>query len=299
MNTDVNIQIGNFEELQAPAKSNSLDAVTSLTYRVTKCFILTSAIVYGLLCLMFLLFQNRLIFMPTYQVSQVPVQAAHSFANLVVTSHSGHSISAWFIPAENNIGTVLYCRGNKGNMSDDMHVAETWRKLGYNVVLFDYQGYGISTGEPSELNCYDDAESMYNWLRNNRLMNKKIIIHGKNIGAAVAAKLAKENGCDGLVLESPLTSIKDLGKQRFPFIPGFLYYNDFPTSEYVKNVEAPLLVMHSPSDETVPFSMGQKVFDSATGHKNFFSLEGDHYESISHTPGYLRALQTFSGSLNN
>jgi len=297
MNTDVNIQIGNFEELQAPGKAKSPSFAYSITVRVLKIFLLTSGMIYGLICLMFLLFQNRLIFMPTYSLNQVPVRSAYSFVNLVIPSDSGQSIIAWFVPAKNSEGTVLYCRGNKGNMSDDLGVVRTWNKIGYNVLIFDYQGFGMSKGEPSELNCYDDAEAALGWLRSNRLLNKKFIIHGKSIGGAVAAKLASTNNCDALILESTFTSIPDLGKSRFPFIPKALYYNDFPTEKLLKSVDTDVLVMHSPEDKTVPFNMGQKLFDAAKGNKSFFTLEGDHNDSVTHNPLYLRALQSFSGSI--
>ncbi len=297
MNTDINIQIGNFEELETPAKSKSSNFVYSITARVLKIFLLTSGIIYALLCLMFLLFQNRLIFMPTHSVNQVPVRSAHSFANLVISSANGQSVTAWFVPSKNNIGTVLYCRSNKGNMSDDIGIVRTWNKIGYNVMIFDYQGFGMSRGEPSELNCYDDADAALAWLRSNRLLSKKFIIHGRSIGGAVAAKLAADNKCDGLVIESSFTSIPDLGKSRFPFIPQALYYNDFPTEKLLKAVNTNVLVMHSPEDKTIPFSMGQKLFEAAKGEKSFFTLEGDHNDSATHNPVYIRALQSFSGSL--
>jgi len=299
MNTDVNIQIGNFEELQSPVKSKSLEQVYSITLRVVKCFLLTTGIIYVLICLMFLLFQNRLIFIPTNELTQVPVKSAHSFANLVVSSQNGQNLCAWYIPAKNSVGTVLYCRGNKGNISDDMSVTETWNRLSYNVMIFDYQGFGMSGGEPSELNCYDDAESVYNWLRDNRLLTKKIILHGKSIGGAIAAKLANHVKCDGLIIESSFTSIKELGRKRFPFVPSLLYYNEFPTETLLKSVETPVLIMHSTEDNTIPFYMGQKLFDAVHGEKSFYTLQGEQGQSISHNPGYLRALQTFTGSLKN
>ncbi|MCM8538644.1 MAG: alpha/beta hydrolase [Lentisphaeraceae bacterium] len=297
MNTDVNIQIGNFEELQTPIRSKSAKLAYSVTMRVLKCFLLTCGMIYVLICLMFLLFQNRLIFMPTHFVSQVPVRSAHSFANLLIPSQSGQNINAWFVPSKSNTGTVMYCRGNKGNMSDDIRVIQVWNKLGYNVMIFDYQGFGISKGEPSEYNCYDDADAVYSWLRNNRLINKKFIIHGKSIGGAVAAKLATSTKCDGLIIESSFTSIEDLGKKRFPYIPGAFYYNEFPTETLLKSVSSPVLVMHSSEDETVPFGMGQKLFDAVKGEKSFFTLKGEHNETMAQTPSYLRALETFSGSL--
>ena len=297
MNTDVNIQIGNFEELQTPAKAKSSNFAYSITARVLKIFLLTSGIIYALICLMFLLFQNRLIFMPTYSVNQVPVRSAHSFANLVIPSAGGQSITAWFVPAENSNGTVLYCRGNKGNMSDDIGIIRTWNKLGYNAMVFDYQGFGQSKGEPSELNCYDDADAAVAWLRSHHMLNKKFIIHGRSIGGAIAAKLAADNKCDGLVIESSFTSIPDLGKSRFPFIPKALYYNDFPTEKFLKTVDTNILVMHSPEDKTIPFSMGQKLYEAAKGEKSFFTLEGDHNDSVTQNSVYIRALQSFSGSL--
>ena len=131
------------------------------------------------------------------------------------------------------------------------------------------RGFGLSRGEPSEFNCYDDADAALNWLRHNRMLNNKFIIHGKSIGGAVAAKLAINNNCDGLVIESSLTSIQDLGKQRFPFIPEMLYYNDFPTEMLLKSVNSPVLVMHSPENESIPFSMGKKLFRGSERRKKF------------------------------
>ena len=297
MNTDVNINIGDIESFTKT--SEDVKKVTdSILWRVTRSFLLTGGLIYGLLCLMLLCFQDSLIFSPSRIIEKVPVENGHTFHNLVLKSTDNRKINGWFITSQENMGTVLYCRGNKGNMSHDIEVINLWNKAGYNILMFDYQGYGLSQGETSEEHCYEDAQAAYNWLKSKGYIYRNFLIHGKSIGGPVAVRLAQENSCKGIILESTFTSMKDLGSTKLPYLPSkILLHNEFDTKAALASIDKPVLVMHSPSDEIIPYKMSRQLFDTASGTKRFFPLTGKHADGYKNTPGYIRAIKDFADSL--
>lgn len=302
MDTNYNIELGGIEAL-APASSVTTKvkkkiAERSILWRVCSSLLLTCGLIYGLLCLMLLCFQNSLIFSPSHIIDTVPMQNGHSFHSIILQSNNDVRIHSWFIPAKENAGTILFCQSNKGNMSEQISTIEIWNKIGYNILLFDYQGYGMSNGEPSEENCYADAKAAYNWLKSHGYTHKNIFFHGRSMGGAVATKLAREVPCSGLILESTFTSMAGLGKAKMPYLPtSLLLYNEFPTERWLKTLKVPVLIMHSPEDETIPYKMARELFDAASTPKRFFPLTGDHRNGYKSTRGYIRTIKDFADGL--
>ena len=300
MNTDVNIDVGYLDDIKT-FDGKAFDIIKeSILWRVIRSFTLISLFVYSLLCLMFFLYQDRLIFNPSTEINQVPIQQQHSFNHFLVQTGEVGTVYGWYINSQENLGTVLYCRGSEGNVSYDLKKYEMWVSSGYNVVVFDYKGYGLSYGEPSEENFYESAEAVYRQLQSKGITSgSKFIIHGRAAGAAVAAKLASEHGCSGLIIESAFTNIRDLSHNKLPYLPtSILLRNEFPTKEYLQNADVPVLVMHSPEDEVVPYKMSRELFNAAPNTKKFFPLSGKHSTGYLFTDGYRNALKDFADGVN-
>jgi uncharacterized protein len=295
-NIDIDISIEDFDS--SVVKGSSSIVKNSILMRVIRVFALTAGLMYGLICLMFICFQDSLIYSPTHKIERVPVHAGHSFMNLVLETEDHLKINAWYIPAPQNNGTVLFCRGNKGNLSDDLGIIESWNRCGYNILSFDYRGYGISQGTPSEDGFYKDARAAYKWLESKNLTKKRFLIHGHSIGGGVASKLAVEVDCDGLILESTFTSLKDLAQQKFPMLPtSLICFSDFPTINRLSSVKAPIYVIHSPEDKNIPFKMAKEIYDSANLPKMFLTLKGENQDFPSPSAKYTSALSSFANSL--
>ena len=205
-------------------------------------------------------------------------------------------LHGWFIPRTGATKTVLFFHGNAGNISHRGESVSVFHNAGLNVFIFDYRGYGMSTGEPSESGVYEDARGAWKYLTETKgIAESDIILFGRSLGGAVATQLATEVSAAGLILESTFSSAKDVARKLMPYMSYMFYIRfDFDTIDKIKNVRMPLLVMHSPNDDIIPFILGKKVFDSANDPKTFFELRGDHNSGFMESqPDYQQTLEKY------
>ncbi len=242
----------------------------------------TIAAVYVGLCLLMYLFQARLVYFPMRGIEDTPGARGLPFEAVPLRASDGTKLGAWLIPADAPRGVVLVCHGNAGNISHRLDLAIFFRKLGLSTLLFDYRGYGESEGNPTERGTYLDAEAAWGFLVNERKVPPgQIVVFGESLGGAVAAWLAKDRQPGALVLQSTFTSLPDLGARLYPWLPVRLLSRfRYNTREYVRQAKCPILVMHSRSDEIVPFSHGTKLFEAANEPKEFIELAGSHNDGF-------------------
>ena len=166
-------------------------------------------------------------------------------------------------------------------MSHRLDTINILNGLRINVLIFDYRGYGASSGKPTEEGTYEDARTIYKWLIDNKSDYGKVVVWGRSLGCAIAAKLAGEEEVSGLVLESGFTSITAMGQKFYPYMPvkWFSKFN-YSTVDHLKNVKCPVLVVHSRDDEVVPFDLGNKLFEAAGEPKEFLEIIGGHNDGF-------------------
>ncbi|MFC1902025.1 alpha/beta hydrolase [Chloroflexota bacterium] len=191
-------------------------------------------------------------------------------------------LSGWFIPIEGASGVVLFCHGNAGNISHRLESIEIFHRLGLNVFIFDYRGYGRSEGKPSEIGTHRDVEAVWQYLVEERQVSpNRIVVFGRSLGGAVAAWLAHKYTPAILILESSFTSVPDIAGKLYPYLPVRLLSRfKYNTAEYLDEVDAPVLIVHSREDETMPFSHGKRLFERARGPKEFLEISGTHNEGF-------------------
>ena len=215
-------------------------------------------------------------------------------------TEDGIVLSAWFIPAEEGRGTVLFCHGNAGNISHRLESIRIFHDLGLSVLIFDYRGFGRSRGRISEEGTYLDAEAAWNYLvEDHHIDPLSIVLFGRSIGGAVAARLGVEHHTGALILESTFTSITDLGAQIYPFLPiRILSRFNYDTLSYLKQTVTPLLIIHSPDDEIIPFSHAKALYDGSRRPKELLQIRGGHNDGfyisgMIYTGGIDRFLSTY------
>jgi hypothetical protein len=178
---------------------------------------------------------------------------------------------------------VLYLHGNASTVASRMNVKHytRLRELGLNVLATEYRGYNGLDGVPSEASVIVDARAGYDYLRKREgVPADRLIIFGWSLGAAVAVQLAAAVESRGVVLEGAPASIVDIGAERYPLFPvRWIIRNPFNAIEKVAGIRAPLLFLHSPEDDVVPFAQGRKLYDAATAPKTFVEVRGGHIES--------------------
>ncbi|MCP4378426.1 MAG: alpha/beta fold hydrolase, partial [bacterium] len=166
------------------------------------------------------LFQGSLVYRPTRQLINTPDQMGMQYENVSLQTSDGVKVHGWFIPCETEKGTVLMFHGNGGNISHRLETIAIFRRMGYNVMIIDYRGYGQSEGSPSEQGTYRDAEAAWTYLTRKRKIDaSKIVLFGRSLGGAVAAWLAVEKHSAGVILESTFTSVPDRGAELYKYLP--------------------------------------------------------------------------------
>ena len=255
---------------------------------------------YGGICLLLYVRQARMVYYPAREIAQTPAAAGLAYEELSLKTSDGEKIGAWFVPAKDARGAVLICHGNAGNIGDRLHAIELCHGLGLDVLIFDYRGYGRSTGTPTERGTYEDALAAWNYLVGERgVPAGKIVVFGRSLGGGVASWLAARQAPGALILEATFTSIPDTAARLYPWLPVRLLCRfRYPTLEHVRQVRCPVLVAHSPQDELLPFAGGRKLFDAAPEPKVFVELAGGHNDGESFTsPAYRQTLDEFLGSV--
>ena len=241
-------------------------------------------------------FERLNLYFPSRSLEADPGLVGLGFEDLRLTASDGTSIHAWFVPLEPRSPVVLFCHGNAGNIGSRLDKLLILRRAGASALLFDYRGYGRSSGRPDEQGTYLDAEAAYLWLTEvKKVPAERIIIHGESLGGAVAMELALRRRAAGLILESTFTSVVERCRQVFPFLPADLIVRfRYDTLSKITRLSVPLLVLHSPADDIVPFAMGRRLFAAAREPKTFVELQGSHNDGfLDAGPAYEQAIADF------
>ena len=241
-------------------------------------------------------FQDRLVYVPTATQVDTPASLGLAYREVSLTSTEGLRLSAWLVKASGSRGTVLFCHGNYGNISHLMDPIRVFNGLGFDVLVFDYRGYGQSEGKPSEEGTYQDAEAAWNFLvREEGVDPARLVICGRSLGGPIAAQLARQHPPGALLLESTFTSLPQLGRRRYPFYPvRWLARYTYDTVGQLSDIHCPVLVVHSREDGLIPFAQGQELYAAANPPKEFLAISGGHGNAFALSePQYRAGLEHF------
>jgi len=261
--------------------------------------LLLVAVGYGALALYLFIMQPRLLYypdMPGRELEATPAAIGLAYADVALQTSDGVRLHAWFIPVANPRATLLFCHGNAGNISHRLDSLRLLHSLGLQVLIFDYRGYGLSEGGPSEKGSYRDVDAAWHYLREVRgLPEAGIIIFGRSLGAAVAADLASRTRPAAVILESAFTSVPDMAAELYPWLPvRLLSRYRYDNLGKVARIERPLLLVHSRQDEIIPIAHGERLFQHAREPKRFLELAGGHNDAfLTSRKAYTLGLKSF------
>lgn len=237
--------------------------------------------IYASLCIYAFFFSESLIFRPG------PSSYRDNEQILKLRSTEGRQISAMYLPNPAAKYTILYSHGNAEDLGDGRQFLVELRNLGFNILAFDYQGYGTSEGTPSEKHTYADIEAAYNYLEKElKIKPERIIIYGRSVGGGPSVYLASRKNVGGLILESTFVSAFRV-RTQIPLFP----FDKFANLDKIKAVRSPVLIMHGKADDVVPFWHGKTLFDAVNspklslwvedaGHNDLFWVAGESYAKI-------------------
>jgi len=253
---------------------------------------------YAGLMLVLYLFQARLVFYPETGrgIVATPAQVGLPYEDLRLTTSDGVSLHGWYVPAAQPRGTVLFLHGNAGNLSHRLDSLQMFHRLGYATLIFDYRGYGGSSGTPSEPGTYRDAEAAWRHLTEERRIPPcRIVLFGESLGGAVASWLAARQKPAALVIASGFTSVTELARHFYPYLPvRWLVRIRYDTVKNLRAVAAPVLIAHSPDDDIIPFEHGRLLYQAANPPKRLLELAGGHNDGfIFMRAAWVEALRDF------
>jgi len=254
------------------------------------------AVGYILMAVVVYLKQDALIYYPARAIVSTPDAAGMAYEPFVVRTADGNDITGWFIPSDSERAVLLYCHGNGGNISHRMRLLSQFNRLGLSVCIFDYRGYGTSSGSPSEEGTYLDADAVWNYLVGKReIPSSRIILFGHSLGGGVASHLATEHTPRALILESTFTSMPDIGAEVLSFLPARLLSRyAYDNVANVRRLHVPLLVIHSSDDEMIPYELGRRLFEAANEPKEFVRISGGHDDGyLVSEDRFIRAIDSF------
>lgn len=244
------------------------------------------------------MFEDLFVFQPTTwedrnwaQLSGLPLEEVWIPVDDIVT------VFGWFIDAGPARPVLLWCHGNAGNVSHRLENIRQLYQRGISVMIFDYRGYGRSTGEPSEAGFYQDALASYDYLiQQRRISPERLIIFGRSLGSGVAGEVAIRRPSAGLIVEGSFPSIQAMSDHHYFGLPARWFMDvDFNLAKKVRALHVPLLVIHGGQDSIVPMALGRQVFEAAPEPKRWYLVSGADHNDVPFVGGelYFRAIDTF------
>lgn len=242
---------------------------------------------YALLVAMLWMRQGSMLFLPSIpsrELTATPAALALDYELVEIETNDGELLHGWFVPAPEERAVVLFFHGNAGNISHRLESLRIFNSLGLSVLIFDYRGYGLSSGRPSEQGTYEDAQAAWRHLVDTRGVSpERIILFGRSLGGAVATWLAVQEPPGALIVESAFRSVPDLAAEIYWFLPvRRLARIEYPVERLIGEVSAPVLIVHGRDDEIIPFSHAEALHAAAGARSQKLVIGGDH------NTGFLR-----------
>lgn len=214
----------------------------------------------------------------------------------------GVKLYGWLFHSQAKPATasVIYFHGNGGNLSYCDWVGRELAERGFDVLIFDYRGYGRSGGEPEgERELYADADAAYDFLTKGRgVAPGRLVLYGQSLGTVAAIDVASRRECGALLAESGLSSAADMAGAIMPWLPRFvrgLTKNKLDSASKIARVSCPVLVVHGGRDELIPAEQGRRLYDAAREPKRLQIIEGAGHNDLSNVGGgkYIDSLADF------
>ena len=203
------------------------------------------------------------------------------------------TVYAVYHPVEQQRFVVLYSHGNAVDLANSPYWIDMLNKNGYGAFVYDYPGYGLSSGQPSENNTYQAVEAAYQYLTQKlNIAPEHIIVFGRSLGCAPSIYLATKHKVAKLIIEAPFLSAFTVmtHKKIFPI-------DRFPNHELIHKVKVPTLVIHGTKDTVIPFKHGERIFELANEPKQFYPVESAGHNDVIVTAGeaYWQTIKDFVG----
>jgi uncharacterized protein len=225
--------------------------------------------------------QRTLIYFPDRDVPSPAVTGLADVEAVQIQAADGVTLHAWFLPsrAQEPSPAAIVFNGNAGNRAYRSSLAASLRGLGLSVLLFDYRGFGDSEGSPTEHGLDEDARAIQRYVAGRSdVRADRLVYFGESLGSAVAVRLAVDHAPAALILRSPFTSLVDVGRVHYPFLPvRWLLRDRFSSIDGIASVRSPVLIVAGDRDRIVPLEQSRRLFERASEPRELVVVRGaDH-----------------------
>lgn len=246
---------------------------------------------------------DTFVYLPEGTLSASPGAVGLRYEEQRFTTDDGVELHGWWVPGTSVGPCILFFHGNAGNISGRLDILRLLHdRLGTDVFLFDYRGYGKSRGKASEQGLYADAAAARRHLRAKGWDRGGVILYGRSLGAAVALHSAVRDPPAGLVLEAPFTSLEDVARVHYPVLSQLVtpwLAGRFDNLAEIRNLSTPVLFLHGERDAVHPIGMAWRLYDAAPEPKGFLTVRGAGHDDPAFVGGddYWRAWKQFLAAL--
>lgn len=272
---------------------------------------LTSA--YGALCVGLYFYQTKLIFKPTSLLLQTPTDHQLDYEDVWIDlsgqassqASSDQTLHGWWLPGlagplSDRSLTLLYLHGNSENIGSNLGLAHRYQSMGFNVLLVDYRGYGLSSGPfPNEQRVYEDAIAAHHYLTKTRqIPAQNLWLFGHSLGGAIAIDLATQRPAAGLIVQGSFSSMLQIGQMNgdYDWFPvNWILTQRFDSLAKVPQLQLPVLYIHGLEDDVTPAMMSEQLHAVSPSPKHLWLVPKAGHNDVSETAGseYITTIETF------
>ena len=279
-------------------------------YKGLLALVAAAASIYGALCLGVFFYQTRLIFKPTQQLTETPDMQQLAYEDVWIGADggsvpAGQGLHGWWLPGQTgNLSglslTLLYLHGNSENIGANLGLAHRYQQMGFNVLLVDYRGYGLSPGPfPNERRVYEDAIAAHDYLTKTRqIQTQQLWLFGHSLGGAIAIELSTQRQAAGLIVQSSFSSMLQAVKLsgQYDWMPvNWILTQRFDSLTKVPQLSLPVFYIHGLADDTTAAVMSEQLYAVSLSPKELWLVPEAGHNNVASTAGadYVTRVETF------
>ncbi len=247
-------------------------------------FLFTLLLGYVLLLLVYFLIQSHIIYHPRQNLNPPSEYGLQDFTIIHLNTTDGLSLKAWYHPAKASLPTILFFHGNAGHIGDRAPIVFPYFQAGYGIFLFEYRGYGDNPGTPNEKDNIRDAITAWNYLQQSTKPPHCIVAYGESLGTGVAVALAAQRKVSAVILQSPFTSLDNVAKHHYPFLPvSWLLQEHYNSLSQIAHINSPLFIIHGDVDSVIPIQNSYLLYQQAYSPKELAIAPGKSHNDLDST----------------
>lgn len=239
---------------------------------------------YTLIATLLFVFQRSFLYLPdTARLDATAAISRFGIEPITLTTSDGLSLRSWWHPGDNfhSRPVVMILHGNAGHAGYRFPKFAALMEAGFNVLFLEYRGYGGNPGNPTESGLKQDTAAAIRYLGDQGFPTTQVVLYGESLGCGLAIDQASNKRFAAVVLEAPYTSIADVAQDHYWFLPArWLTRDRFDSLSKIKQINAPLLILHGNKDQVIDPEHGRRMFAAASEPKTAVFVPGAGHNDL-------------------